>query len=561
MASDSENIDPVPPLFLHSFKLLLFTTFAPMFRWLLLFCLFPAFYQAQYEAMAKNAFLNEHIQRNFEQWSITQPSVKFHAAFRPYLSSSYVKASDSALPYQAYSFRNFFLSRTYNERPEARNWFNLQFHPLIETELGYDALQRKVLPAAAGGMHLKLNINDDFTFAATMIAGNQVLPFFIDTTVALSNVLPEFGQAYPTKTAAYNFFDYQGYLSYSPHNNKIFNFQLGRGKHFIGNGQRSVLLSDFAPAYPYFRINTNIWRLQYNVWYTLLNDVSQAAQMQRRFRHKYATFHYLSWNVTKNFNIGLFENIVWRGTDTNQVRNFEVNYLNPLIFFRPVEYSVGSPDNSFIGLNLSGILFKTIRLYGQLGLDEFYLSEIRARRGWWANKQAWQLGARYINAFRIKGLELVAEYNQVRPYTYTHGLPDQNYGHYAYPLAHPLGANFRELLGSVSLRRDRWEIYLQTMLVKAGRDSLNRSSNVGSNIFLSYNTRHAEYGHYTGQGLSFTMLQAHLRFTYFVIPAMNLRLELGYIQRSEQIPGIYTLQNPYLYIGLKSGIWNSYRNF
>jgi hypothetical protein len=265
--------------------------------------------------------------------------------------------------------------------------------------------------------------------------------------------------------------------------------------------------------------------------------------------------------VTKEFNVGLFENIVWRGTDTNQARVFDVNYLNPVIFFRPVEYAVGSPDNSFLGLNLSGIIKKQLRLYGQIGLDEFFLKEIRARRGWWANKQGWQLGARWINALRVKGLQVLAEYNQVRPYTYTHGVPDQNYAHYAYPLAHPLGANFREFIGSVSLRRNQWELLIHGMSAAMGRDSLDRTSNVGQNIFLSYTTRHAEYGHKTGQGLKTRMLQSHIRFTYFVLPALNLRLEAGYMQRAEVMENLYELQNPYIYVGLRSGIWNSYRDF
>ena len=516
---------------------------------------------AQYEPLARNSMLNGHIQLPFEYWNITRPSLKFHPAFRPYLSGTFQNATDSAVPFRAYPFRNFFLSKTFNERPEARNWFNVQLHPVVELESGIDMLDNKLLTSGTGGIHAKLNINDDFTFAATLVGGNQRYPFFLDTAVSAQSVIPEFGQAYKGSGPGYHFFDYQGYVSYSPRQSKVFNFQLGRDKHFIGNGYRSVLLSDFGPAYPYFRINTNIWRLQYSVWYTMMYDISSAAGSQRHFRHKYGTFHYLSWNITRRFNVGLFENIVWRGTDTNQVRNFEVNYLNPVIFFRPVEYSVGSPDNSFIGLNMSGIIGRSLRLYGQLGLDEFFLKELRARRGWWANKQAWQLGLRHINAFAVKGLSLLAEYNQVRPFTYSHGLPDQNYGHYAWPLAHPLGANFRELVFSASLRKDRWELMAHCTQVSMGRDSADGSTNVGQNIFLSYTTRRGEYGHRTGQGLATSILQSHLRLTYFVLPALNLRMELGYIQRSEEVRDIYVLQNPYVYVAIKSGFWNQYRDF
>ena len=98
--------------------------------------------------------------------------------------------------------------------------------------------------------------------------------------------MPTYGQAYGNNKSGYSFIDYTGYVSYSPNNNKIFNFQVGRDKHFIGDGYRSLLLSDNAPAYPFFKINTNIWRLQYNVWYTWMNDVTQANGLQKNFKNK-----------------------------------------------------------------------------------------------------------------------------------------------------------------------------------------------------------------------------------------------------------------------------------
>ena len=59
-------------------------------------------------------------------------------------------------------------------------------------------------------------------------------------------------------------FDYPiatGYLSYSP--SKFFNVQFGHGKNFIGDGYRSLLLSDNASPYPYFKLNTTFWKLKY----------------------------------------------------------------------------------------------------------------------------------------------------------------------------------------------------------------------------------------------------------------------------------------------------------
>ena len=86
-------------------------------------------------------------------------------------------------------------------------------------------------------------------------------------------------------------------------------------------------------------------------------------------------------------------------------------------------------------------------------------------------------------------------------------------------------------------------------------------SNVGQNIFLSYTTRPYEYGHKTGQGVKTTFMQSDLRLTCFLVPQMNLRLELGYIQRSQSDARGYELQNPYIYFGIKTSFLNFYRDY
>ncbi len=526
----------------------------------LLFVTFSLLLFGQYDQMARNAFISGNIDPAFDYWNISSPNLTFHSSFKPFLSSTFNNAGDSAIPFKFYAFKNFFLSKTLNEKPEKRNWYNIQVHPILDEEVGYDGLAKRVLNDFVGGTHVKVNINNDFTFAGTIIGGKSMLPFFMDTVLSGQKIIPTYGQAYGNNKTGYSFMDYTGYVSYSPNNNKIFNFQLGRDKHFIGDGYRSLLLSDNAPAYPYFRINTNIWRLQYNVWYAWMFDVTGANGMQKNYQNKFGTFHYLSYNITKELNVGVFENIIFRGTDSNQVRGFDPNYLNPIVFFRPQEFSIGSPDNAFIGLNANYKLFNRIKLYGQLGLDEFFLKEIRAHRGWWGNKQAWQLGAKYINAFNVKGLSLLAEYNEVRPYTYSHGVVEQNYSHYGMALAHPFGSNFKEFLGFLSYRKNSFEFNWQGMYAIIGKDSLNSKSNIGQNIFLSYTTRAMEYGNKTTQGLKTNLLQSNLKFTYYLIPDMNMRLELGYIQRSETSKSGYVLQSPFVYFGFKTSFWNRYRD-
>lgn len=515
------------------------------------------FAKAQDKPQAQNTFINQDVQQIIDNWNIKNPSLEFHSSFKPYLSSTLNQFSDTSFSQLHFPIKNFFLSKTFNEGPNKRNQFQLQVLPIVDLQSGYDVLEKRALFETSGGANLKLNINNDFTFATTIIGGNMRLPNFNDTSVRTTHLISGLGRAYFNKNGTYSFANLTGYLSYSP--SKVFNFQLGKDKHFIGDGYRSLLLSDLANNYPYFRINANIWRIQYNVWYAWMQDFSRFDGTNKSLQNKFGAFHYLTYNPIKEVSISFFENVVWQGTDTNRVRTFDVNYLNPITFYRPQEYSVGSPDNSMMGLNVSAKLFKTVKIYAQGVADEFFFKEIKARKGWWANKQGWQFGAKYINAFNVKGLSIQAEYNQVRPYTYTHGSVQQNYAHYGQALAHPMGANFKEYLGFINYRANRWQISIQGLSAIIGMDTLNK--NLGQNIFLTYTTRPFEYGHKTTQGNKTHLLQSDIKFTYYVIPKMNLRFEAGYIQRSLKDDLGYELQSPYVYLGIKTSFHQFYRDF
>ena len=73
-----------------------------------------------------------------------------------------------------------------------------------------------------------------------------------------------------------------------------------------------------------------------------------------------------------------------------------------------------------VGASLRFKVFKAHIFYGQVLFDEFYLKELRAANGWWANKYGIQIGYKTFDLLNIKGLGLQTEFNTVRPYTYSH---------------------------------------------------------------------------------------------------------------------------------------------
>jgi hypothetical protein len=142
-----------------------------------------------------------------------------------------------------------------------------------------------------------------------------------------------------------------------------------------------------------------------------------------------------------------------------------------------------------------------VSAYGQLVLDEFVLENIKEGNGWWANKYAIQGGIKYFNALGIDNLDLQAEVNIVRPYTYSHNTEYGNYSNYMQPIAHPVGANIKELIGILRYQPvPRLNLTGKAMLIQVGRDVPDEDW--GSDILKPYTDREQDYDNTIGQGVA-----------------------------------------------------------
>ncbi|MGW1454713.1 gliding motility protein RemB [Salegentibacter agarivorans] len=376
-------------------------------------------------------------------------------------------------------------------------------------------------------------------------------------------IIPGRGIAKPFMDKGYDYPVAEGYLSYTP--NKFFNLQFGHGKNFIGDGYRSLLMSDNASPYPYFKLNTTFWKLKYTNTWMSLRDVRPAVTENGSFRTKYMANHYLSYNVTKRLNIGLFESVVWEN-DNN--RGFDLNYLNPVIFYRAIEFSTGARGgNAIIGLTSKYKFSDEINIYGQMIIDEFSTSDVFGGNQSWKNKLGYQLGVKYFDAFKIPGLFLRAEYNQVRPYTYSHNTGVLNYGHNNQSMAHLWGSNFREILAIARYKNDRWYGNAKVIYGKRGLD-YNMATNqaaYGGDIYTSERQRPFDAGVKIGQGNTTTSFFSNIEAGYIVNPATNLKLYGSFIYRSFN-PDVKTHQNfenttSWINFGLRTDIFNWYYDY
>ena len=339
-------------------------------------------------------------------------------------------------------------------------------------------------------------------------------------------------------------------LAYTP--NEVFSFQVGYDKNFIGAGRRSLFLSDYGRPMPFGQIRAEFWNMEYSVNYQFLSENHNGQR-----KSKYVTSHYLSWNILPWLNFGVFEAVVFQPKDTLLNRGYDVEYLNPFVFYRPQEYSMGSSDNVIIGAALKAT-FKNTTVYSQVVLDEFLLSEVLARSGWWANKFGAQLGVKgQISdhlTYRIEG-------NLVRPYTFSHLTPLQVYGHRGSALAHPYGSNFAEVLTELNWRKTlNAKLRLRFFASFGVRGTDMDSLNYGSDIYESYINRPNDFGNYIGQGTKQTFFITNTRASYPILKEGRIHafaeLQTQYIT----MDGFKKL-NLLPMIGVRSYLWNDYRNY
>lgn len=332
--------------------------------------------------------------------------------------------------------------------------------------------------------------------------------------------------------------------------NRYLTLQAGIDNQFLGEGYRSLLQGDQVAPNPFAGIQVKFLNLEYGLNYQFLQEHDFIASTRK---WKYLTSHYLSWNAFRNFNITLYECVIYQPKDGKYNRSYDVEYLNPFVFFRPQEYSLGSTDNVFLGINLSYRIQKQ-QVYFQLLLDEFDLGYIKNRSRWWANKYGVQLG---VKGEITRKLKYRFEGNVVRPYTYSHITSGQNLGHMGLPLATYLGSNFAELLATIQLETKIINYQVYSTFYLKGNDVDGFSW--GGNIYNSYVNRPFEYGHHIGQGSTVRFVAIGGMASY-ELPFLNWDLyvqgQCGYFWGD-----VNNRISSTLIIGVRSSLFNKRRLF
>lgn len=366
------------------------------------------------------------------------------------------------------------------------------------------------------GFQLDLNIGNKVYLSSNFLENQARFPSYITDYVENYRVIPgnSFYKRYKSvlfdSENAYDYMNSTAKLGFNII--KEIGLEFGYGKNHIGHGIRSLSLSDFSDNYLYLGLDTRIGRLAYqNIFGEIRGPKALRDPGSGMIPKKYFATHYLGVKILKNLQLGVFESVVF-GRETG----FELHYLNPVILYRTIEGALGSPDNMIMGIDARWDIAKRYSLYGQLVLDEFHSAQMLFKDdGWWANKFAFQLGAKAFNLLNVDGLDIHAEMNFIRPFMYSHKDYRTSWMHHDQALAHPRGANLREVLFNVRYSPTiKWDFTVTGMVFSQGLSP--KDENYGDDPRLPYTSRSHDYGNDMFQGDRDDIFLIHGRASYML---------------------------------------------
>ncbi len=254
--------------------------------------------------------------------NIYQKDVDMHTAIRPFRRSEvYVQTNvDSNLQSLCYNgkFWNTWVGRALfsDHFVQVRTKdFDLSIDPLVDFRYGKERGSEEYKYHNTRGVYIQGRIGKQVTFMTSFTDNQARYPDYVNGFITTSGVVPGQGDAKTFNKTAWDFRNAFGVVSYTP--SKYFNFSLGQGRVFFGEGHRSTFLGDGTFNYPYFRIETSVWKIKYvNLWTQMLDNRKSVEINNEAKRRKWVSAHYLSYNVNSRLNLSIFEAVVY-GSDTN----------------------------------------------------------------------------------------------------------------------------------------------------------------------------------------------------------------------------------------------------
>ncbi len=399
------------------------------------------------------------------------------------------------------------------------------------------------------GLHVEGDLFKSFSFSTTVYENQarfnayetayyssvgELYPRPDSTYLTQNAVIPGSARTKPFKGDGFDYASAVGYFTYAPF--KTLRISAGNNQQFVGDGHRSVLLSDNSISAPYFRID---WRIssKFSATYLRVKHLHllrkpTSSSAESYYEQKGYSVNYFTYHANDKISVSLFESGNWNRGDSISSRSAHPLYYNPVPFVSGLALKNNNEVVSLVGLNLSYQIAEKHRLYGQFAINDFD-----------RNKLAAQFGYRGYNYFGIRDFMFQFEYNYVAEGMYEAKNRRLNNTQYNLPLAHTKGSGFQEFIV-----RSNYEIKrLYIDLSIAYYITQNYSSVAHLPIYEDFNRN------------SNAIFYENLELGYRINRKMNLTIFGSWTYRTEEnspLQGTNAIN-----LGIRTGLINHYKDF
>jgi len=483
--------------------------------------LFLGSIKAQHQNLPLNYNLAQQLERNSLKGN--DSNFVFHSSVKPAIQSFTRPSLYNPIYNDSGKYYYTFTEKLYKKNLLSIKEKDLKLvaDPLFNIAYGKTTTNDTVLKISNNirGVRVAGDITSKFSFETRVYEAQYFYPIYLDSIADAKNTAFGFGRSKLFKDRGHDVAMSMGYFSYTPI--KALNIQFGQGKSFIGNGYRSLLLSDNSSPAPYLKLTTQLFnnRLLYqniNSWMQTLTRLPATHSAEALFKRKGSSFRYLSFAANKNLQIGLFEGVIYKNyVDSIGQVPLATSFYIPIIGVATAIDGLKGENNSLLGLNVNYNLMQRFNIYGQYIFDD-------------ANKKGFQIGAKWFDIGGLKKSWIQLEYNNVEAFTYSTSANNiiQNYVHSNLELAHPLGANFSEVILLAHAEHKRW---LATGRMIFYTIKSNNTSGLGSNPLL------ADDLITVGNKYTSTVSFSGLEVSYLFNRKTNMQLFGSYYYRNEII--------------------------
>ena len=221
-------------------------------------------------------------------------------------------------------------------------------------------------------------------------------------------------------------------------------FRFGRDWQRWGPGHTSsLLLSDNTKPFDLGAMSVAAGNFQFTsvvmqLDAVLIDDSTNTISLTEGTLHRrFLSAHRLDWQVSDKLRLGAAEAVLYGGEN----RTFEMQFLNPVIFYHGEQENAGIEGNTLVSADFSYFPAKNWHIYG-----EFLADDIQFDRKKVSDLEppeiGWLLGLAKAGIWGLDQLTVRLEYSGVTNRTYNTLQPDQKYLHQNYCIGNKNGNDF-----------------------------------------------------------------------------------------------------------------------